>query len=73
MMTHHHFLVMTFDLVRISGLNQSGQVSKNSNTFSFESRVKDMSKIDEICNICVVLYQVPTVVMIGTILLFLNL
>ena len=60
-MPQHHLLVVTFDLVRIPGLDELGKVAEDLDPLPLGLRVKYVSKICEISNIAVVFHNVPAV------------
>lgn len=66
-MAQHHFLMVAFDLMGIPSLYELGKMSKDLYSLSFELRIKNMPKIDEIRYISVIFHDVPTIELIAAI------
>ena len=67
--SEHHFLVVAFYLMRVSGLYQLGEVLKYFNSFPLELGVEDVPKVHEVRDVDVVLHHIPSVELIGALLL----
>lgn len=61
LMPHHHLLMMTFDLMRVSRSEKFGDMSEYFYPLSFLMRIEIVSKVLEISDINIVLSKIPTV------------
>ena len=56
--------------MRISSLNQSGQMAEDLHSLPLDLRVKDWSEIDKISDVSVVFHEVPPVKLVRAISFF---
>lgn len=58
--TNHHFLMVGFDLVSITGSKNLGKVSKDLSSLPLLMRIENAPEIFEISDINIIFFKVPT-------------
>lgn len=53
--------MVALDLMGVSGLDELGEMAKDLYPLPFCVGIKDVSEVGEVCDICVVLNEVPAV------------